>query len=76
MRHPPKSWSPGQPAIAQLMANRLRRNVCANQVGMYFSQDPNDTHHVGIGQAPNSLPMYMLPEGGVPKPKPILFTPQ
>lgn len=70
------SWSPGQPPVAQLIANQLRRNVYAHQVGMYFSQNPNDTHHGGIGKAPSSLPLYMLPEGAVPKPKPIQFSPQ
>ena len=70
------SWSPGQPPVAQLIANQLRRNVYAHQVGMYFSQNPNDTHHGGIGKAPSTLPLYMLPEGAVPKPKPIQFSPQ
>ena len=68
-----KSWSPGQPAIALLIANQLKRDVGAYQVGMYFSQNPNDTHLGGIGKMPNSLPMYMFPQGAVPKPNPTLF---
>jgi Bacterial Ig-like domain (group 2) len=70
------SLTPGQAPIAQLIANQLRRTVYAHHVGMYFSQNPNDTHRGGIGQAPNSLPMYMLPQGGVPKPNPTQFSPQ
>jgi hypothetical protein len=70
------SLSSEQLPIAQLIADQLRRNVFAYQVGMYFSQNPNDTHRGGIGQAPSSLPMYMLPQGGVPKPKPTQFRPQ
>jgi len=68
-----KSWSPGQPAVALLIAKRLGRDVKAYEVGMYFSRNPNDTHRGGIGMAPNSLPIYMLPEGAVPKPNPTLF---
>jgi len=70
--------SSGKPAIARLIANQLRRNVDAYEVGMYFSQDPNDTHFNGRGlpNPPNSLPMYMIPEGGVPKPKPTPFRPK
>jgi len=73
-----KSWSPGQPSAAQLVANQMRRTVYAYPVGMYFSQNPNDTHVNGAGQAnpANSLPMYMLPQGRVPKPKPTQFSPQ
>jgi hypothetical protein len=68
-----KSPSPGQPPVALLIANQLKRDVKAYQVGMYFSQNPNDTQRGGIGKAASTLPIYMLPQGGVPKPRPTLF---
>ncbi len=73
-----KSWSPGQPPIAQLVANQSRRSVYAYPMGMYFNQNPNDAHVSGGGQSapPNSLPMYMLPVGRAPKPTPTPFQPQ
>lgn len=60
------------------MANQLRRDVYAYEVGMFFSQNPNETHFSGEGlpDPPNSLPMYMIPGGGVPKPRPTPFRPQ
>jgi hypothetical protein len=71
-----KSWTSGQPAVAQLIANQLNRNVSAYSVGMYFSPNPNDSNHGGIGKAPSTLPIYMIPEGAVPKPQPTPFAPQ
>lgn len=65
-------------AIAELIANQLKRGVYAYEVGMYFSQldASHDTHTNGenLKHPPNSLPMYMVPEG-VPghKPLPIPF---
>lgn len=68
----------GQPAIAQLLSNQLKRGVYAYEVGMFFSQNPNDQHINGIGvpNPPDTTPIYMIPEGAVPKPKPVGFVPQ
>jgi hypothetical protein len=62
----------GSASIAQLTSNQLQRGVYAYTMGMYFTQNANDTHISGaqLPNPPGSLPMYMVPEGAAPKPTP------
>jgi hypothetical protein len=72
-------------AIAQLIANNLKRGVYAYNVGVYFSQyDAQHDPHVsallpngGMLYGPSSLPDYMVPDGA-PRHKPdyIPFRPR
>jgi YD repeat-containing protein len=55
--------------------NRLTQKAYPDTTAVNYTYD-NDTHRGGIGQAPSGLPIYMLPQGAVPKPKPTQFTPQ
>jgi hypothetical protein len=65
-------------AVAQMIAQQLKRGVYANEVGAYFSQlDAAHDNHVSgeqLKHPPNSLPMYVVP-AGVPgrKPDPTPF---
>lgn len=63
----------GRYSIAQLIANQLRRNVYAYEVGMFFGQDPNRRYPRRNEKPPNSKPMFMLPLGGA---QAIEFRPQ
>jgi len=71
-------------SIAQWISNTVKRGVYAYDVGMYFSQKDadhdkffNGTDAKGNSRPmPNSLPMYMIPEGTPgQKPRPFGFTP-
>ncbi len=53
----------GMPAIAQLVANQLRRTVFAYPVDMYFSSDPTPRRFSPRMTTPNAPPVYMVPNG-------------
>jgi hypothetical protein len=65
-------------AIAQPIANNLKRGVYAYDVGMYFGPNDiqDDRYRTGVGRiAPAVLPVYMVPDGAPGhKPGPIPFT--
>jgi hypothetical protein len=61
----------GRNSIAQLIAKQLKRTVYAYPVDMYFSSDPTPRRFVKGMVAPNSVPVYMVPNGDGIQPTPF-----
>jgi hypothetical protein len=66
-------------SVAKMLSMQLARTVYAYKVGMYFSQQDagNDQNFSGTSVTkalPDSLPMYLIPEGTPGhKPSPMPF---